>query len=204
MSTIILDFDNTIANTNQAIIDLYQEMTGDLSTSVNDINEWWFDNATPQWSREQQDLAFINPRLYKLMQPNKNAIEVLNKLHNDGHQLIICTYHNPIGIQYKSGWIHNYLPFIDGIVYLDINNTSLGKSMIIGDFLLDDSDKYLNSAINIKYRVCYGNAGWNQNWEGVRIDSWLQFYQVVNKQENINKLMKLSKKEIEDFWFRAD
>lgn len=189
---IVIDFDNTLVQTNKSILSLYREITNDYSTDLSMLKTWWFDDVCPQFSREQQNELFNNPRMFDLLEPQENAINILNKLKQEGHNLILCTIHHPNGIRYKSKYIHSHFPMFDSIIYIDLlKHEKLQKSLIKGDILLDDSSQYLSSS-TVEYPICYGDSGWNQDWKNTRVLSWLEFY---DKVQEINNKLKLNNTE---------
>lgn len=109
---LIIDFDNTIVNSDKAIWKLYRKRTGDLSTNYKDHSEWWYDEICPLWSREEQDNAFQDPEFFKLLELMPNSIETLQELKKDGHTITVCTVHKGIGVPMKVEWIHKHLGFM--------------------------------------------------------------------------------------------
>lgn len=181
---IICDLDNTISNTDKAIWTLYRMLTQDYSTDYKKHNQWWYDDICPKWNRVQQDEIFCNPKLFKLLEPMENSIHYLEKLHNEGHRIIICTVHNPLGILHKSRWIKRNLPFVDSVIYVD-SDGKLDKSMVVGDVILDDSPKNLKNS-KCKYKCCFGTGEWTKEWDGDRCKTFKEFYEYVNEINNKN------------------
>jgi 5'(3')-deoxyribonucleotidase len=128
----------------------------------------------PKWKPEQVEDAFMNPRLFDLMQPFPGAVKLLEYLVGKGDPVTICTVHRAEGVYYKSRWIHNNIPFIKSVVYIE-NGGKMDKSMIFGDVIIDDNPKNLASA-NTKMKICCGDYGWNKDWGGIKIDSLRDIY----------------------------
>jgi hypothetical protein len=177
---IVIDFDNTLVQTNKAVLEVYRKETNDYSTNLSMLNSWWFDEICPKFTREQQNELFNNPRLFELLEPQENAIDILHKLKQEGHNLILCTIHHPNGIQYKAKYIHDNFDCFDSVVYIDLlKHKKLQKSIIKGDMLLDDSADYLKSS-TVQYPICFGDEGWNSDWKNDRVLNWLEFYDKVH------------------------
>lgn len=174
---LIIDFDNTIVNSDKAIWKLYRERTGDLSTHYKDHSVWWYDEVCPQWTRDQQNAAFQDPRLFELLELFPNSIEILKALKKHGHTITICTVHRGEGVPLKTDFIKKHLGFIDNLVIVEEMSKS-HKSMIYGDIMLDDSVDNLTTSRCV-LPVCFGNGKWNQEWQGARVDDWQSFYQLV-------------------------
>jgi FMN phosphatase YigB (HAD superfamily) len=64
---IVIDFDNTLVQTNKAVLEVYRKETNDYSTNLSMLNSWWFDEICPKFTREQQNELFNNPRLFELL-----------------------------------------------------------------------------------------------------------------------------------------
>ncbi len=190
---LLIDLDNTIAQTNKAFIELYKLETGDMSATEDKIQSWWYDEACPQWNQLAQAKAFMNPKLFELLKPFSDAVETLFKLQSEGHEIIICTMHDPKGIPYKSEWIKYFFSFIKNVIYIDIDST-LHKSLIKGNILLDDNiDNLLTSPCD--YKICYGNSLWNSDWRGLRVNNFKEFYDMIHTLEDTDKALKLLQKE---------
>jgi 5'(3')-deoxyribonucleotidase len=178
---LIIDFDNTIVESDKAIWELYREDTGDLTTDYKDHSVWWYDDVCPKWSRDQQDNAFQSPKFFEILEFMPDAVKYLKKLKEDGHTLTICTVHRGDGVPLKVEWIRKNLDFIDNLVIVE--SSSKGhKSMIYGDIILDDSYSNLSTTI-CKLPVCFGEGKWNQEWTGRRAKTWKEFYYVVKDQD---------------------
>lgn len=178
---LVIDFDNTLANSCKAVYDLYREETGDLSTKLEDLDGWWFDKITPLWSREEQLEAFNKPRFYELLELNEGAAEAINYLKYNGHEIAICTVHNPDGIPYKARYIKERLPKVDQVIYID-NDDKTDKSWICGTVMIDDSIDNLES-VSCEVPICFGNYAWNKEWDGCRTSSWNDFCNNFKKVE---------------------
>jgi 5'(3')-deoxyribonucleotidase len=176
---LIIDFDNTIVESDKAIWELYRKDTGDLSTDYKDHSVWWYDDVCPLWSRDQQDNAFQNPEFFEILEFMPNAVKYLQKLKQDGHTITVCTVHRGDGVPLKVKWIRENLSFIDNLVIVE--SSSVGhKSMICGDIILDDSVSNL-STTRCDNAVCFGKGKWNQQWTGQRAKSWEAFYRYVQE-----------------------
>lgn len=176
---LIIDFDNTIVNSDKAIWELYRKRTGDLSTDYRDHSVWWYDEICPKWSREEQDAAFQDPEFFSLLELMPGAIEVMKQLKAEGHTITICTVHKNIGVPMKVRWIRNHLDFIDNLVIIDDESKGY-KSMIAGDIMLDDNISNLLTS-SCKLAIAFGEGKWNQKWKGPRAKNWREFYRVVHE-----------------------
>jgi 5'(3')-deoxyribonucleotidase len=158
---IITDFDSCIGLSHECVRDLYRELTGDYSTEVDNTITWRMDSLCPLWTPNEIDAIFGHPRLFEFMKPIPNSIETLEKLHNEGHEIIIATVHRPDGILNKSKWIRKHLPFINTILFLD-NNIKMDKSMIKGNIIIDDVPSNVINSI-CDYKILFGLYNWSMD-----------------------------------------
>lgn len=177
---LIIDFDSTIANTHEAVLALYREVTGDMSTELDDKNlQWNMKDVCEKWSQEQVDATFTNPRLFELLQLIEGAVEVLQKLHDDGHYIEICSMHRKEGVPLKEAYIKEHLPMVDKVTILPFDSVvktkKFDKSSVVGDVIIDDRIDALTSS-KCKYKICYGMYSWNKEWEGMKVDNWKDLY----------------------------
>lgn len=166
---IIVDFDGVIANSIKAIHKVYQQLTGDNSTIHTSNVKWDLTDICPLWTPQEIDATFSDPQFFKVLEPIDGIIELLEKLHNNGHRIIICTCHNPLGIYEKDKWIQKHLPFVDEVIYKRLlPNHKINKSNIIGDIIIDDSIDALESNPS-KYKICFGDYAYNKYHQGMRV-----------------------------------
>lgn len=174
---LIIDFDNTIVDSDKTIWQLYRMETGDLSTDYRDHSVWWYDEICPKWDRKQQEDAFQRQEFFDLLSFMPQAKEVLLTLKEQGHNITVCTVHDGRGVPLKVSWIKRNLDFIDNLVIVESMSKN-NKSMIYGDILLDDSVSNLETTI-CKQAIAFGEGKWNSGWKGPRAKSWAEFYKMV-------------------------
>lgn len=186
---IVVDFDSTIVKTHFAVLNLYREDTGDCSTSIDDkCVKWNMSDVCAKWSRKQIDDVFINPNLFKHMQPIENAIEVLERLHNEGYEIEICSLHKKEGIQLKIDWIKEHMPFVDSFNIIPFKNNDIvfDKSSAVGYVMIDDRVDCLESS-HCDNLICFGDYSWNRCWNGVRAFNWDTVYSLIKTFEEQDK-----------------
>jgi 5'(3')-deoxyribonucleotidase len=177
---LIFDFDSTIVRTHDAVLALYQEMTGDTSTIVDDKTaEWNMKGICPKWTQEEVDATFTNPRLFELLVPIEGAIETLQRLHDEGHYLEICSMHRKEGVPFKEAYIKERLPMVDKITILPFESATktkkFDKSSVLGDIIIDDRIDALESS-KCKYKICFGMYSWNKEWQGMKVHNYDDLY----------------------------
>lgn len=179
-----MDFDSTIVNTHQAVLDLYRYYTNDYSTNIDDTVEWSMKKVCRLWDEERIQEVFKDPMLFEFMKPLDNAIEVLKDIVERRHYVVISSLHKPEGIPYKIAWIEKHMPFINEVDIKPIYDTSgvLDKSHIRGDVMLDDRPDCLESSA-CQFKICFGNYSWNQLWSRMRVYDWKEFAILFDEME---------------------
>lgn len=179
---IVLDMDSTTTATHDAVLLLYREMTGDYSTFIDDENLVWnMKDICKQWSKQQMDDVFCNPKLYSYMKPFSNAIEVLSYFKEQGDYLELCSMHRADGIVNKRKWVEENLTMLDKITILPLDNglVKFDKSSVLGDVIIDDRIDALTSSL-CPIKICYGNYTWNKEWKGLRVKNWLELKELID------------------------
>lgn len=179
---IFIDMDSTITQTHYAVLDLYRKKTGDYGTEIDDNNLVWnMSDVCRIWSQEEVDDIFIDPELFNYMKAFPNAIEILKRLHDEGHYLEVVSMHKPEGAENKRRWIEENIPFLDKITILPISNglEKFDKSCCKGDIIIDDKIDALESA-NTTYKICYGSYTWNREWSGDKAYNWNNVYELIH------------------------
>lgn len=103
----------------------------------------WDDETALSWYLKYGDQMMLE------FPPRGNTIEVINKLHDDGHKIVICTarandwHSDPVGITYK--WLEN-----SGLKYDKIYIGRLDKEQVCLD---ENADVFVDDDIKITKRV---------------------------------------------------
>lgn len=185
---ILIDFDNCITNSSETACKVYKLKTGQFA-DVNKITDYHFDEVMPLWNRQQQNDIFISTEFYELLEPMENSIQMLQKLKDEGHELIICSITRAEGMILKKNWIDKHLPFIDSTILIDNfkqgdSTVRMNKEVIIGDLILDD---HIGNLINnkSKYKILFGDNAYSKGWKGLKANHWNEVYWLVRM---INKV----------------
>ena len=142
---VLIDVDDTIANTRQAILDYYRAKTGDLSTSLASCRSYWYtDDLCPLFTKEQAEQAFEDPELFKILKPIEGAKEVVEHLQRKGFDVRICTLHSAKGIILKDVWLNYHFPSVKSRHY----STSVkgNKDVFNAYSIIDDNVKNINTS----------------------------------------------------------
>lgn len=168
---IVLDFDNTIVDTNQAICDFYNNKTNS-NIKVEDIKSYTLTETLTKWTKEQIDNIFCEKEFFDMLKPIDGAIESINKMLEARHTVKIATCHNPRGIGLKYDYTQRVFPMIDEIIFIvHKNGVRMNKSSVYGDILIDDNIMCLESC-QVKIPICFGDYSYNKDYKGLKVNCW--------------------------------
>lgn len=128
--------------------------------------------------------------------PYKNAAQVLHKLHQDGHRIIIITSRVYTAEKCTMGmlfrlmllyWLKKNRIYYDEIIYCGDDNDGRAKLKACQekhiDVMIDDKPENL-SAIADRLKVICFPAAWNKKISDdrfIRVSGWKNIYQVIQK-----------------------
>lgn len=142
---ILIDIDDTLANTRQAVFDLYVDATGDKSGNIN-VEDKQYVAFCPLWTDEEIEKLFYNGYvLYDRVQPMPMAQKAVTALEERGYDVRIATLHTAHGIPAKQAWVDKHFPTLSNkVIYI---NDTLGNKDIFKEYALID-DHYKNIKTN--------------------------------------------------------
>lgn len=179
MKKLCLDFDNSIVDTNRAMIKSMNVYIKDVTQKVPEDKVaycWSFADIFPPTHLRYVDILFNSKQLFDNMELFPNVYNVLEDLHNKGVQIYICTIGSYKNIKLKLDWLHEKLPFVD-VVPIAQNNIVMNKAIINMEncIFLDDNVDCLNSS-NADVKILYRHDGYvtekNNVWNGYTLTSW--------------------------------
>lgn len=129
---------------------------------------------------EEGKNLFLCPGFFSELKAFPLAIEALERLHHEGHHLIIATdaKGNSDVANDKQNWVRQHIPFLPRPNFI----ISSEKHLLDADLLFDDSPAILNRFAGIKVVM---DRPYNRQVSGYRIfdNDWLQFYALVKRLE---------------------
>ena len=179
MRKLLLDFDNTICNTNKAMIRSMNPYIKDSSKKVDENSPsyyWSFKDLFPETHLRYIDILFNSKQLFDNMELYPNVYNVLEDLHNKGVQIYVCTIGSYKNIKLKLDWLHEKLPFVD-VVPIAQNSIVMNKAIVNMEncIFIDDNTDCLNSS-NSDVKILYRHNGFmaekNRVWNGYTSTSW--------------------------------
>jgi uncharacterized HAD superfamily protein len=182
-----IDVDDTITNSYDLILDLigkvYNKDTDKLKAEGVNYSDIMKDHVNfPNYNK------FMSDNFDKVM-PNvtlkENAKEIINKLHDDGHKIIIITARDDE--EYSNPYMATYLYLVKHDIMFDkifINikdKGSLCKKENI-DIFIDDSITNCKSAINNGINTLLFDSTFNRKNNDIkRVLNWNDVYKIINE-----------------------
>ena len=104
----------------------------------------------------------------------EKAVEGLSKLKKMGHRIILVSAQYKHNMALTINWLlRNEIPF-DEVCFVQ------DKSLVKGDFILDDNVENLYSCIPTgEHLVCLSRP-WNSKWTGIRVTNIVEFADFVD------------------------
>lgn len=180
MLTVYVDFDNTIVESNQKVIEILNNKYN-LSKTEDDLVDYGYTSIAPITEEEKLDI-FKSDEFFSNLKFKSGFLSVLDK-YKDCMEFIITTKGTSENLKKKKKWIDNNIPYHVG--FIGINNDSFSKKSVnmTGGIQIDDCTKALdtNADIKILYKDSR-NFEWQSGYENTDI-------LVVNNWSDIDKVL---------------
>lgn len=133
--TILVDLDNVLINTGQAWVDILNEKYG-TNVDYDDVTEWDITKFFPTLTRDEVYEPLSTGDVWSRAAPIPGAVDALNKMISDGHDVYVATASslNTIGKKWKEV-LQKFFPMIHHNNVIIANK----KQMIKADVLIDDA-----------------------------------------------------------------
>jgi 5'(3')-deoxyribonucleotidase len=147
--TILCDLDGIVADLLTPWLSRYNADYGDNLT-VTDITDWDIHNCVKSECGEKIYDYINEPGFYFNLKPLPGAIDTINSLRNDGHEVVFVTASAsaPHTAEEKLRWIEKHFGMSRRDVFIGHK-----KHLVKGDVFIDDSPKNL-----MKYREAWPDA----------------------------------------------
>lgn len=187
---LILDFDGTIVNSIQAVVDCYnddyQQYPGFTVMNWWDINTWDFEELALA-DKRYIDQLWNQPRFFRRLNFMDWAEEVLLIL-KDEYKIEIATLGNIPNLNLKRLWISEHMPYVEEMHLIDLNqHTHKSHVDMSNGICIDDTSINLTTS-NAANKILFGDSyPWNLNWDGLRCYNWNDILSLLShtKMENI-------------------
>lgn len=147
--------------------------THELNIKYEDIKSYTIKKAFPMLTLEQIYKPFNDNNFWSSLLPVKDSVLYLKKLIDDGHDVKLITATDINYMLAKIDWVLKYYP------YFNKNDVWMifDKNWINADILLDDCIDNLEGGEYVA--ICYSQP-WNENYTGLKVQNWKDFYKLVN------------------------
>ena len=194
---LFLDFDNTIVNTTQAIVYLYNE-DFQYYKDFNHVNwrtvdTYSFEECTLA-SKDYINTYFNQPRFFRYLDFMSQKVQIglsdvqlyLNILKELFDVTIVSLGYSP-NLKGKIKWLeNNNLDKEHGFNFTGVNMKEYKfKSHIdmSGGILVDDNARMLETS-NASTKICFGEVhSWNDTWKGLRAKDWKELIYMLCRKE---------------------
>lgn len=149
-----VDIDNCILSTTEAVLEQHYADTGERLT-LDDITSYYIENHVSEEYRDDFHLIFLKKEMWKRAKVIPNCVEVIRRLHNQGHQIYFVTSTEAKNVAKKSSFLQRTFPFLDIRKRLI---TTHCKQMIRCDILIDDC---IDNVLNADYVSILLDYPWN-------------------------------------------
>jgi guanylate kinase len=166
--TILIDVDGVLTETMDKTIKRYNNKYN-KSIKVSDIKDYTL-HKNKDIDKDIYNI-FKEKEFFKNLKPNEEAVKIISKLFNEGHDIIFSTAVVREGYIDRHDWLKKHFPIVPDKNYM----LGCRKDLLKGDIMLDDSpDNLLNS--RCKHVVCMDRP-WNKHLKNIkRVSSFFEFY----------------------------
>ena len=181
MTTVYVDFDNTIVESNQKVIEILNDKYG-LNKSEDDLEDYGYTSIAPITEEEKLGI-FESDEFFSNLKFKSDFLKVLNKY--DGKvKFVITTKGTAENLKKKKQWIKENIP--GNISFVGITNNSLSKRQVdmTNGIQIDDCTAALdtNADIKILYKDNH-NFNWQSNYNNTDIlvvNTWLEIDDILS------------------------
>ena len=186
---IAIDIDNTIIRTTATLVHYINERLP-VNLKMSDITTYSIESALPEQYRWIVETGFRDKLMWKEVTLLPSAVEVIELLYNEGHDIWFATSSLPENLRKKINHLSRNLPFFpEDFVWRHTINLQ-DKSLLNVDVLIDDCLGYLLHP-DRKYVSIVLDYPWNQTKGNIpnllRAYSWWSIYDNIKLIESLIK-----------------
>lgn len=186
---IAIDLDNIVINTTETLVNYINERLP-VNLKISDITTYSIESALPEQYRWIVEAGFRDKLMWKEVTLLPSAVEVIELLYNEGHDIWFATSSLPENLRKKINHLSRNLPFFpEDFVWRHTINLQ-DKSLLNVDVLIDDCLGYLLHP-DRKYVGIVLDYPWNQTEGSIlnlfRAYSWWGIYDNIKMIETLLK-----------------
>lgn len=181
---IYCDFDGVIVQTTKRIVEMYNEdfmyYKNFEKVDAAEVNTWAFSELKLA-DKKTIDHYFNRFRFFKGLELMPDAKETMQKLTEEGHEIIVVTMGYSPNLKGKKIWLQENLPFVDFLgcnykQYPDKSHIDMSDGVFI-----DDSYSNLKTT-NSPMPILFGESfEWNYDWKGIQKKNWKEMYEFLQE-----------------------
>lgn len=201
---LFVDFDGTIANSNKAICDLYNKQYADhdgfVPADYTKVMDWGYADQCPLLEEGQLTKYFGSRDLFRILEPNADACEMINELKNM-FQIIIVTIGVQKNIHHKAKWIEKNFPDLECIYIFNGHDCNMDKSIVnmANGIFIDDNVANLDSS-NAPMKLIYGTETHYNKGEYIRLNDWKEAYVFLTMANKFLTDIDITSEEENEYW----
>ena len=182
MITIMVDIDGILNTLDTTVLEVYNEDSGD-TLHPEDITEYHIEKFVKPEYCENFYKYFLDKRVWQRIEVVEYACEVLNKLWDEGYNLIFVTKTECENMVKKRNWLNRNFSFMGADNIRKRLYSAPKKQLIRADIAIDDG---LFNLIGDRtyYSICFDKP-YNQTDEVIpcftRVYDWLGVYTAVHE-----------------------
>lgn len=181
MVTIYIDFDNTIVESNQKIIEILNKKYN-TSKTEEDLKDYNYNSIVDITEKEKNEI-FESDEFFKNLSFKKGFLDFFND-NKDDYKIIIVSKGSALNLDKKEEWLQEHLS--GRFEFIGIQDLYTSKSIVdMADSIqIDDCTKELNT--NAQIKILYkssNNFPWQQDYENTSIliaNTWEEISDVVS------------------------
>lgn len=190
--TVMVDIDGILNNLDEAVIEVYNEDSGD-NLSPQDIKEYHIEKFVKPEYRDNFYKYFLDKRVWQRIKVVDGCQEVIEKLWNEGYNIIFVTKTECENLVKKRNWLNRTFPFIGAKNIRNMLYSAPKKQLIRADIAIDDG---LFNLIGDRtyYSICLDKP-YNQTDDSlipnfIRTYNWHEIYGYIKGIENMHNCTK--------------
>lgn len=178
---VYIDFDNTIAESNQKIIDILNKMYN-LEKTEEDLKDFGFKSIAPITNDEKMSL-FESDEFFENLKLKDGVLNVIDK-HRNNFNFIVTTIGSEKNLSKKREWLKEQIPF--ELDFVGIVNDRLSKKMICMKKGIQVDDCMFSLDTNAKVKILYksnNNFPWQKgyiNKDVIVVNNWSEIDEILD------------------------
>lgn len=135
--TIMIDIDGVLNNLDKAVLDVYNEDSGD-NLSPQDITEYHIEKFVKPEYQEKFYLYFLDKRVWQRIEVVDGCKKVIQQLWDEGYNIIFVTKTECENLVKKRNWLDRTFPFIGSNNIRKMLYSCPVKQYVRADIAIDD------------------------------------------------------------------